>query len=150
MVDAGEELSDNLGKYRVDYKVTGKNKVNVSTITYPAGTSKGSQLFVAKFKLKPNTNYTFSCKTSRTDDSDDMGAVKFLCDYDFDNYTHNALYNYCVSQGQGIVYYDNEINSRNHKYLYITTGSGTLNGEVTYSDMQLEEGNTATEYEPYK
>ena len=30
MVDSGEELAENLGKYKVEYKVTGKNKFDKS------------------------------------------------------------------------------------------------------------------------
>ena len=64
MVDAGEEVADNLGKYRVEYKVTGKNKCPnkfYSGWSNRLGALGSDDNVVTELiKVKPNTQYTIN------------------------------------------------------------------------------------------
>ena len=132
MVDSGEELAENLGKYRVDYKVTGKNKFD-----------EHDKLI----KIKPNTNYFISS-------SETAGATRIR----FNLYDINM--NEVKDINTSGVYYNTGGNC------YMTNGDATkisfpiitkasyiklyYYNTVPYDNLQLEEGSTATTYEPYK
>ena len=70
MVDSGEEVADNLGKYRVDYKVTGKNKFDGKliagvNISYLDGTEFTGDYYTDYYatdfiRVFPNITYTVS------------------------------------------------------------------------------------------
>ena len=130
MIDSGEEVADNLGKYKVEYKVTGKNKFDKSKALdgYEiAGTGiiKYNGWFVTDFiPAIPNTSYGISGKDT----------------------------------GNSVIYYD-----KNKQVLKNGLGGTSLitvptnakyvrlNGMLTQKDtFQIEEGDTATSYEPYK
>ena len=130
MIDNREEEADNLGKYKVEYKVTGKNKFDKSKALdgYEIGGTSITPLanwFVTDFiPVIPNTSYKISGKNN----------------------------------GNSVIYYDN------NKEVLAIGGGGTyiitvpknakyvkLNGPLIEKDtFQLEQGSTATSYEPYK
>ena len=130
MIDSGEEVADNLGKYRVDYKVTGKNKFNKSKTLDEyeitgIDVTHNPKWFITDFiPVIPNTSYKISGKGT----------------------------------GDSVIYYGS------NKQVLGGGGGGTslitvptdakyvrLNGFLTQKDtFQIEEGDTATSYEPYK
>ena len=67
---------------------------------------------------------------------------------------HNEAYSFCVENG-GIQAEENIVIS-GYKYITVTTGGSALIGQVQvgetviFSELQLEEGTVATEYEPYQ
>lgn len=138
MVDSGEEEESNLGKYKVEYRVTGKNKFNLSKLVVGSfNTSTGVDI--------DNNN---ACRT---------GFIKL------EPATYKLTKN--TRQWQTVIGCDNKFN-----YLCIiydgnvTSGTFTIPETVTYvrfkfdydidtalsDNIQLEEGSTATPYEPYK
>lgn len=124
--------STKAGKYKVDYKVTGKNKLNQSKGVM--NTSLNSKTIC--IKVKPDTSYVYSSSVYK-------GTI--------------VIYElpYKVANGSGA----NEVESIAYKSFEIsdtqsfTTGSATkyilMNYDST-SNIQIEEGTTATTYEPYK
>ena len=124
MVDSGEEEVDNLGKYRVEYKVTGKNLFDGKTKNgyYSNGTFKVNADNLASanpIRVRPNTSYVGS--------GDVMPKMTF---YDKDM---NFLL-YSTSQCNA--------SPSNACYMNIHATRATW--------FQIEEGDTATAYEPYK
>lgn len=129
-----DEKDANNGKYKVDYKVTGKNKFNKSKTldgyeinNIGAGTiTANDKWFVTDFiPAIPNTTYAISGKGN---------GNTVMC------YDENKQFIYGITNG-GI----SQITTpSNVKYI-------KLNGLLTQKDtFQLEEGTTATTYEPYK
>ena len=132
MVNSGQEKAENLGKYKVEYKITGKNKFNASTVMNGyelAGPSlsviPSSEWFVTDYiRVSPNTRYSVSGKKN----------------------------------GNVVIFYDinkNPIKSVETGTVSFTTADDVyyvrLNGYLSQkSTFQLEEGSIATEYEPYK
>lgn len=129
-----DEKDANNGKYKVDYKVTGKNKFNKSKTldgyeinNIGAGTIVANdKWFVTDFiPAIPNTTYAISGKGN---------GNTVMC------YDENKQFIYGIANG-GISQITTPSNVR-----YIK-----LNGLLTQKDtFQLEEGTTATTYEPYK
>lgn len=129
-----DEKDANNGKYKVDYKVTGKNKFNKSKTldgyeinNIGAGTiAANDKWFVTDFiPAIPNTTYAISGKGN---------GNTVMC------YDENKQFIYGITNG-GISQITTPSNVR-----YIK-----LNGLLTQKDtFQLEEGTTATTYEPYK
>ena len=152
-----EEDWNNLGKYKVEYKVTGKNKYPTDSIDNPdllwkdsgGGTapilySSDEQAFYTEghrqrcfFNLKPNTPYTVSVDIK----SDERGSNYY--DFLFKNHAEN------ISYPEGLT-----TEWTRHFITRTTDETGYLNW-VAYrycywKNIQLEEGTTATSYEPYK
>lgn len=129
-----DENDANNGKYKVDYKVTGKNKFNKSkTLDGYEISNEGhgtintnTKWFITDFiPVIPNTSYTISGKSN--------GNV-VMC------YNENKQSMANITSG-GTSYITIPNNVR-----YIK-----LNGFLTQKDtFQIEEGDTATTYEPYK
>lgn len=129
-----DEKDANNGKYKVDYKVTGKNKFNKSKTldgyeinNIGAGTiAANDKWFVTDFiPAIPNTTYAISGKGN---------GNTVMC------YDENKQFIYGIANG-GISQITTPSNVR-----YIK-----LNGLLTQKDtFQLEEGTEATTYEPYK
>ena len=131
MVDSGEEVADNLGKYRVDYEVTGKNKFDINKYFDCAYGLKAICI-----KAKPNTTYTYSSTYG--------GKVYFALYKQYSTLTptdNKNLSNIIFSTGNaqpGFSY-----TTPNYEcYIWMN-----LSGE---DDNQIEEGTVATAYEPYK
>lgn len=129
-----DEKDANNGKYKVDYKVTGKNKFNKSKTldgyeinNIGAGTiAANDKWFVTDFiPAIPNTTYAISGKGN---------GNTVMC------YDENKQFIYGIANG-GISQITTPSNVR-----YIK-----LNGLLTQKDtFQIEEGTKATTYEPYK
>ena len=135
MVDNGEELAKYLGKYRVDYKVTGKNKFDKNKAidgyelqNFQSGDiGENSEWFVTDYiPVIPNTKYTITGKAN--------GAAASL--YDSNKITVFGINSGCANGTITI--------PSNARYI-------RLNGLITQKDtFQLEEGSTGTAYESYK
>lgn len=129
-----DEKDANNGKYKVDYKVTGKNKFDKSKTLdgYEISneghgvTNTNKDWFITDFiPVIPNTSYTISGKSN--------GNV-VMC-Y---NKNKQAMSN-ITSGGTSYITIPNNV-----RYI-------KLNGFLTQKDtFQIEEGDTATTYEPYK
>jgi hypothetical protein len=129
-----DENDANNGKYKVDYKVTGKNKFDKSkTLDGYEISNEGhgaintnTKWFITDFiPVIPNTSYTISGKSN--------GNV-VMC-Y---NKNKQAMSN-ITSGGTSYITIPNNV-----RYI-------KLNGFLTQKDtFQIEEGDTATTYEPYK
>ena len=133
------------GKYKVDVKVTGKNLFNINDIKdYTAKcVISGDKVTVigdgtaiyksvhAIVSVKKNTNYVLSY-TSET-----IKGVVYVDIYD-------ANFKYTAASGI--------FNSGDNDFVYVRfycNTSTAIEGEVIYSNIQLEEGTEATSYEPY-
>jgi hypothetical protein len=134
MVDNGKELAENLGKYRVDYKVTGKNKFKQNWVDGKAIGFDNGELYdsanwtsnIEYIRVEPNSQYIFNVKSSV--------STFFAVFYDSNK----------KSLG-GKQIWDSFITPNNCKYVrfYVSIGNKEL-------FTQLEEGITRTDYEPYK
>ena len=138
MIDSGQEDVKNLGKYKVEYKITGKNKFS----------GYGNKTYI-----KPNIAYKFSSK--RTE-----GATRLrFAVYDING--NNVGENIAVENlsGSSTFYY----NTGSKRFVSgadfsIANTGFILKGEFdhiviegsNYENLQLKEGYTETEYEPYK
>lgn len=143
MVDSGKELAENLGKYRVDYKVTGKNKfdgklevgslddvgINMSNNTYRRSLNH--------VPVIPNTRYEF-----RVNDEKGYGRMFF--------YDKNKTFISSTINNQN----DILITPVNCHYIRFRIDMLAYLSEHPMDEStvkyQLEEGSTATPYEPYK
>lgn len=148
------------GKYKVDYKVTGKNKCPIEnkTITIKGNTTeigsndgsvlyknidisnlKGQYYFSGKYTINNNTYYTRLLLSKKP-------LTKSI---------HNECY-LETKNGGGVELGVGIVDLTNYKYATITIGNLitdlTVNTDYqcTLKDIQLEEGTTATTYEPYK
>jgi hypothetical protein len=154
-----EEDFNHLGQYKVEYKVTGKNKFDInkayqiyltnntingnartwalSILTGQSGTN--SNRTVDKLLYLKKGYYIINCVVNKFIplDSENFSFEFSIRNYDKDgNYIshHRAELNSIVELTcDG--YYDIQIGNR---------------GEFSISNIQLEEGTVATEYEPYK
>lgn len=135
--------------YLFDVKVTGKNLFDITKYDKYDDTWTNATYTTKKLKLKPNTTYTMSCK--RLVDKPKQ-YVLFLVEEG-------------IASGRGIYVQVTPDLSVNY---FISKGTFTTNdtGEITLSyyvdcpkeqywftevigDIQIEEGNKATPYEPY-
>ena len=133
MVDNGEEEADNLGKYRVDYKVTGKNKCRIDTFSMPSDTyyitlqtqfKEWCPNLIAGKKYKMLYDYSYS-------EADTEGMVGFAV-------ITNDLINLST------FVYTEEIGS---KYIYVYGG----HKQGVFSNIRCIEYDSADDsYEPYK
>lgn len=155
-----DEKDAHNGKYKVDYKVTGKNKFGADNITYTVigedatygTTTKTGNSFtyqgnkdkansnygikLTNIKLKPNTTYalTYNYKNTNADKSCFLkvyiAGSNQIAEGDLTTFTT----------------VDNEYYTIN---FYGTLGE-KVNCQFTISNIQIEEGTKATTYEPYK
>lgn len=146
--------STKAGKYKVDYKVTGKNKLSIKETPFlnsgeisllswnsnsisatTSSTNSWQYIRVPLENLQPNTDYILNY---------DVSVNRYARVYKGDNSIDSRVDNNVVMR---------KFNSGDCENLYIrffiTTDDGET-GNVTYSNIQLEEGTTATDYEPYK
>lgn len=127
-------------------KVTETDKLKVKgnsiySYNYPVNTNATSTLSIFK-SLKPNTNYTMSAITNYLGDSSthitlvfNNGSIGLLT-----NYTSGFIHTtFSLTQEQ--------IDSINAVYFYGKPESE--GGPVIWSNIQIEEGDTATDYVPY-
>ena len=158
-----DEHNEHFGYYEVTAKVVGKNLFNLSNYDTPyggnIGIGDGSIRYQAtiddltsqygwisvdfKLKLKPNTTYVFKCNAHITtgDPNSFCGRVLIFIDDDHKYTTETTTgMSKIVTSKSGIV-----------TFKFVGSWTGTKQDfDVTFSNIQLEEGDTATEYEPYK
>lgn len=148
------------GKYKVDYKITGKNKVklissnlykNVAGLTIDSvndneltfsitdATTNWQYIRHKLTELKPNTDYVFSFTISSGDTS--LYARIYADSTPIDTTIENNNKKRKFNTGNY-----NNIYVRFFGIMDVSPSSNT----VTYSNIQLEEGTKATIYEPYK
>ena len=135
MVDNREEEADNLGKYRVDYKVTGKNKLNETPWT------SGS--------IDPGTGNEFELGSKIR-----SGYIPFSpCNFYLSgsNPIGDSWY-YCYDKNKNLIFSGNFVDGFGKSaplgtaFLRLALEADMYNG----GNIQIEEGDTATAYEPYK
>ena len=135
MVNSGQEEAKNLGKYKVEYKVTGKNK-------WSFGDLSGDVIFFNNQEpiLKKGTTYTVSSKTNT---QYDWGQVLRL-----DNKNNTAIESVNLN-------FNKTFTLEEDVYRVILYSNGydynaSIGKPTTFEGIQIEEGSVATEYEPYK
>ena len=136
------------GKYKVDYKVTGKNKVDSSKFVYNGTIDNNGNLdnnieyWVTSnyFSVSSNINYTLSYT------SDNTNYYQFKVAW-YDNNLNFIKMDYYQKGG---VFNYTYLSPSNVKYCRISYSTNVSNTTATRKNIQLEEGTTATTYEPYK
>lgn len=138
MVDLGKEKAENLGKYKVEYKSTGKNKFDGiweygNIYSNNGGEDSNTNTIKSKnyISILPNNNYTVSSDTFLN------GVVWIFYDKNFKFISGTDLLSSCVSPS-------------NARYLKIRTHSSDSNILSLDAKLQLEEGLISTQYEPFK
>ena len=136
MVDNGQEEQENLGKYKVEYKVTGKNKAhNLENINV--------DVVIAKAELNKGMNYTFS-----TYNIPIGGGAIYICkDKPLDStyINDNNIVQMVSYWGEGKNSWTSNVSG---EYWFTIWRRDTY--VASDSLIQIEEGSTVTEYEPYK
>ena len=133
MVDSGEESAENLGKYKVEYKVTGKNKFEFGKVI------SGDAIYLPLDKPLKRGGYRVTSKTVQR--YENRPTIEFRDEYGnvksgwLDDNSYMALPGDIVR----IALYSNGYN-----------WSASIGNPIDFTDIQIEEGSTATPYEPYK
>lgn len=127
-----DEKDAHNGKYKVDYKVTGKNLLDESKGVM--NSSMGSKTIC--IKVRPNTSYTYSSSVYKGSIAIYELASIVDNDTDVSNLQNVAIKNL------GLTDEDSFTVSGSTNYIFMN-----YDGE---SKVQIEEGTTATTYEPYK
>ena len=148
------------GKYKVDYKVTGKNKcpienktITIKGNTTQIGSNEGSVLYKNIDISNLNGQYYFSGEY--TINNTTYNTCLLLSKKPLTKSVHNECYLEATRDG-GTEVHVGIVDLTNYKYATITTGNSVTdltvntNYQCTLKDIQLEEGTTATTYEPYK
>ena len=141
-----EEDYNHVGKYKVEYKVTGKNKVNNDTLVLGTIQGNGVHQYFDKgvycsqyIPIDITKQYTMSM-TGFT-----VSETHYAVQYDKDKKYLGTLW------GRGLNY----VFSKECKYLRIGARKSNTDTIITEEELnntlfQLEEGAVVTEYEPYK
>ena len=138
-------------------KTTGKNLFDGEGLyaAVQAGQATGGlELLINGLKIKKNTKYSISFKyETDTDRPVSSYCVLSKINQSLDN--HNELYVFNQnnsSNGNSLNTRSLQFNSGDFEYLYLSASSitPTTDGYISYSDIQVEEGSTATPFEPYK
>ena len=147
----GSDACDNIGKYVVQVKATGKNLFDKSKYLKTEDYNKTINSYkVAEIKLKPNTTYKVSVKRYNGFTGKDNGyllinSMEQVNGSNWSSIAHSSAPNH------------SEVN-----YIYTTSESGLLYIGYVISnqtnldniwkntDVQIEEGTSATTYEEYK
>lgn len=163
----GEYKFYGIGTYR-DYilRTTGRNKCNITSatgwlyssglpghedtsivvdsfesnkITYHSNTNSYLEVLTNNIQLKPNTKYTITFKRTSTATNNQF-----------------FIYDYTQENGYAINYRDNNTNvyevtftTSNNGIVVLGFGFGNATGSATVSNIMLEEGSTASDYQPY-
>ncbi len=140
MVDSREEVADNLGKYKVEYKVTGKNKYKGKLeqgIWDFKNIEKKDNTNICRmteiFECKPNTKYVLSGSAINS-----YGGNLAFYDKDM---------KYLGDKNQ--IFSFKTFTTPNNAYYFVFHLQKPLVSDVN-GTLQIEEGDTATSYEPYK
>lgn len=150
-----DEADPNFGKYKVEYKVTGKNKCPVSSYSRQA-TKWGDTLVqldsvvYKNIKISPTSKYIVSVN----DSTDTLKVIAHYTPLPENVTTHSGAYTRAIKEGGieqkcGLVI-------TGYNYISLTTGGYYSiskipeNTLVEYTNIQIEEGTVATTYESYK
>ena len=150
-----EEDWNHLGKYKVEYKVTGKNKFDINKLNYtnPNVSIANNNIVISntytnhtyttlrELGFKANTNYTISrkCDVTREDGETYVTGRIGLA-------TTTTVMRVLLEWSQNsmvVMFAEDELDCGLIFY-------GHMSKVVTFSDVQIEESDTVTEYEPYK
>ena len=171
-----EEDFNHLGKYKVEYKVTGKNKFDINlwndavfsdgtplnitnnTITinaenddiYSITGANGYEIVPTshrKHLIKVKPNTTYTLSMQCSNNT--VVRRNYIFEYD-KNYSQQAVYPYGMDNVV-LLTSDTMTFTTKKDTVYIGFRIGVWKaGSLTYSNIQLEEGSTVTPYEPYK
>lgn len=142
MVDSGEEVADNLGKYKVEYKVTGKNKANANNVSLTPWSGEKINHKICDLKLQKGKQYTFTVvalSTSESTESTGRANIQYYKD-GLERAFQIYIINSTNPNSRTFIY---EGDSENCYLSCYDINSRKIN-------VQIEEGDTATSYEPYK
>lgn len=147
MVDSGEELEKNLGKYKCVAKVRGKNLFNNNLINSNASYEVVNDRRVYPLKVKANTNYVLKGK-QLTDTNIAPSCFLWLSS------TKDLQPNSFLRLYPGTNTVDSKLvtsNSEGYLYIVITGYSSIMSNVIPLiqNTIQIEEGTQATTYEPY-
>ena len=143
-----DEKDANNGKYKVDYKVTGKNKFNKDSSIVNTVINIGNGSIITESKTEGQwytssvidisniSNITISHKNDGYINS--ASGIRYLL---MDENYNPKLYADCTYKN-----YAQTLDVSNYKYMKISI----LTAIFPLNTIQLEEGTTATTYEPYK
>lgn len=124
-------------------KLTVKDN-SICSYDYPVVTNDTNLLSIFK-SLKPNTNYTMSATTLNY-----LGAATNYIVLIFSNAndSKNIFYNYSAGFNK-VTFSLTQEQINNITYVYFYGRNESSGGPIMWSNIQLEEGSTATEYQPY-
>lgn len=160
-----DEKDAHNGKYKVDYKVTGKNKFNINNeFTTPSTAGKeyitvngntttitpASEVNIRKYfkiKVNPNTTYNMNGTVSYgmiVIYKHSINTDTFIWDtsyiHTFKNYTKQENVTLAVQFTTGVDEHE----------VYVRFSNESVSETSIFTNIQIEEGTTATTYEPYK
>lgn len=127
---------------------TGKNLIDTTSMWFDGFASNSTPIKKSVstksliVKVKPNTSYTFS----RTQETNRCVISSFKGNYE-DLPTTTMIYN-DVSTSKNTVFFTTQ-NDVEYLIIYLHHEPTTPNGWIEHGIYQLEEGSTATPYEPY-
>ena len=135
---------NHLGKYKVEYKVTGKNLFDDNLcedgILDANGIENIRNATRTKYiKVKPSTDYVLSTPN----------YTNYLYMHEYNDNLEQCKAEYTLGKDKTVRLFTTSSNTRYirlNTYVVVNTGERTTFGE----NVQLEEGSTPTEYEPYK
>lgn len=147
-----DEKDAHNGKYKVDYKVTGKNKCHIKDGNY-TNTSGGLTWTIRDNQIQVNGTSTGTSSLGMS-----MCYPNFINGKTYVTSTSNSNVTLYISYiDNGTRKYSgggNKTYTHNPNYTDIMCYLQVNNSEVTFNNeiikCQLEEGTTATDYEPYK
>lgn len=124
-------------------KLTVKDN-SICSYDYPVVTNDPNLLSIFK-SLKPNTNYTMSATTLNY-----LGAATNYIVLIFSNAndSKNIFYNYSAGFNK-VTFSLTQEQINNITYVYFYGRNESSGGHTMWSNIQLEEGSTASEYQPY-
>lgn len=172
MIDAGTEKAENLGKYKGELKVVGKNKfhynipshyINVEKLSNgyklilsPEDAVKGKSFYTERVSIKKHTKYIISakiCLSRSTIEPDTVGANIDIVN----GATRTWIYGSALATTKGVTNIKNRFNSGNCDSIRLQFFvRAKISGEVRFIDIQIEEDpqpdmpTTPSPYEPYK
>ncbi len=148
LIDVKSPILSNVGKNLLDYKSYGGQNINIVEIENGLRVSAWAASLPFTHNLLPNTKYTSKSVVRVVEEhvgATDVGAGKI--------YIHNGTTYFLLFETDGREYTfrtPSNIKSYNRIVFYAHGGGGSKVGVVDITNMQLEEGSTATAYEPYK
>ena len=172
MVDSGLEKAENLGKYKADIKVVGKNKFHYNIpshyiyveklsngyklILSPEDAVKGKSFYTERVSIKKHTKYIISAKidlSRSTIEPDTVGANIDI----INGATHTWISGSALVTTKGVTNIKHRFDSGNCDSIRLQFFvRAKISGEARFIDIQIEEDpqpdmpTTPSLYEPYK